>query len=64
MSGISRRDFSVMHGRPLRSILCGMFLVNFVSVVPLASTQEEIQKMISDVDDDGSGTIGYEEQPC
>ena len=23
--------------------------------------QEEIQKMISDVDDDGSGTIGYEE---
>ena len=25
------------------------------------SLQEEIQKMISDVDDDGSGTIGYEE---
>ena len=26
------------------------------------SWQEEIQKMISDVDDDGSGTIGYEER--
>merc|ERR1711918_266655 len=25
------------------------------------SKKEEIQKMISDVDDDGSGTIGYEE---
>ena len=26
-----------------------------------SNPEEEIQKMISDVDDDGSGTIGYEE---
>ena len=33
----------------------------FRGKVRLAECQEEIQKMISDVDDDGSGTIGYEE---
>lgn len=35
--------------------------MRLITGVSLKRCQEEIQKMISDVDDDGSGTIGYEE---